>query len=50
MDLRSFGRRATIGYSLEALTNDQLDLDLLKLISMPKTDKVMRKPTPIIRR
>lgn len=30
MDLRSFGRRATIGYSLEALTNDEIDLDLLK--------------------
>lgn len=30
MDLRSFGRRATIGYSLEALTNDELDLNLLK--------------------
>lgn len=30
MDLRSFGRRATIGYSLEALTNDELDLGLLK--------------------
>ena len=30
MDLRSFGRRATIGYSLEALTNEELDLNLLK--------------------
>lgn len=30
MDLTSFGRRATIGYSLEALTNDELELDLLK--------------------
>lgn len=30
MDLRSFGRRATIGYSLEELTNDELDLGLLK--------------------
>lgn len=30
MNLQSFGRRATIGYSLETLTNDELDLDLLK--------------------
>ena len=30
MDLTSFGRRATIGYNLEALTNDELDLNLLK--------------------
>lgn len=30
MDLQSFGLRATIGYSLEALPNDELDLDLLK--------------------
>ena len=30
MDLTSFGRRATVGYNLEALTNDELDLDLLK--------------------
>lgn len=30
MDLRSFGRRSTIGYGLEALTNEELDLDLLK--------------------
>lgn len=30
MNLTSFGRRATIGYSLETLMNDELDLDLLK--------------------
>lgn len=30
MNLTSFGRRATLGYSLEALTNEELDLDLLK--------------------
>lgn len=30
MNLTSFGRRATIGYGLEALTNEELDLDLLK--------------------
>ena len=30
MDLTSFGRRATVGYNLEALTNDELDLNLLK--------------------